>query len=102
MIRHELTSSTLRFYEVESDNPFQQYDAICTLIWEAKDIIWIKGLHGILSRKLLRELVKFFVDNSIITVKAHRADGHSIPFMSKIDDHMELSVSDVKTKLRLV
>lgn len=79
-----------------------QYDAICTIVWETQKTIWIKGLHGTLSRKLLRELVKFFIDNSITTVKAHRAGGHSIPFMAKIDDHMELSVDDVASKLRLV
>ena len=97
MIRHELQISHLRFYKTESTDPFQTYDAICTIVWEKPDVIWIKGFHGQLSRQLLRELVKFFVDNKITKVKAHRSLSKNLPFIAFRDgEYTEMLVEDMK------
>lgn len=78
-IRHEPTTSTLRFYERPSDEPTPQYDAVCTVVWETPRVIWIRGLHGALSRRLLRELLLWLVQNRIETVKAHRDQTRKLP-----------------------
>lgn len=100
MIRHELTSSILRFYPLECLDPFEPYVGICTLLWESPSTVWIKGMHGTISRAHLRELMVFCTDLQIETLKAHRANGHLLPFMRLAPDgHMELSVSQVVAKL---
>lgn len=99
MIRHELTASVLRFYALDSLDPFEPYVGICTLLWENPTTVWIKGMHGAISRMHLRELMVFCTEQRIETIKAHRAGGHVLPFMRLVDDHMELSVSTVVAKL---
>lgn len=86
MIRHEPLTAALRFYERDSDLPTPPYDAICTVVWETRNTIWIRGLHGEMSRKLLRELLEWFIDNGVCTVRAHRDSAHSLPFARTQDD----------------
>lgn len=96
MIRHSKLTSLLRFYDCdESDDPFLPYVAVCNIIWESAQTVWVQGMHGKLSRKLLREFLKFCVDNQIITVKAFRAPNHLLPLMHEVDDHYEITVDDL-------
>lgn len=99
MIRHEILTSTLRFYDVETDNVFEPYVAICTIQWETKSIIWIKGMHGTLTRAHLREFLEFCVANGVETVKAYRATGHTLPFMKHVGKHMELDIAEIMARL---
>lgn len=99
MIRHEVLTSTLRFYNVESDEPFEPYVAICTIQWETGSIIWIKGMHGTITRAHLREFVDFCVKHKVEKVKAYRSAGHTLPFMKPVGMHMELDIADVVARL---
>lgn len=95
MIRHEILTSTLRFYKDETDNPYEPYIAICTIQWENPNCIWVRGLHGTITRTQLKEFIKFCVENNIATVKAYRAQGHVIPLMKEVDGRLELNVAKV-------
>lgn len=99
MIRHDPMITTIRFYDVETEDPFYPYVAICTLVWESPSVIWVKGLHGDLSRKLLREFLIFLVDNKVKTVKAHRASGKTLPFIVfRENEYTEISVDALAEK----
>lgn len=96
MIKEEIQLSILRFYDTETTDPYQPYIAICTVIWETKDIIWIKGLHGNLSRKLLRQLVQFLEEKNVRLIKTHRAASKTLPFISRREgEYAEILVSDL-------
>ena len=99
MIRHEVLTSTLRFYNSESEDAFEPYVAICTIQWETANVIWIKGMHGSITRAHLREFLDFCIANKVETVKAYRSSGHTLPFMKHVDLHMELNVSEVMARL---
>jgi hypothetical protein len=99
MIRHELQISQIRFYNIESDDPFFPFDAICSLVWETKDTVWVKGFHGKLSRQTLREFLQFLIDNDIKTVKAFRSVQKTLPgIIFRKDNFTELSVDDLARK----
>lgn len=93
MIKQEITTSILRFYSEDTDNLFEPFVGVCTLLWETSTVVWIKGLHGTISRKHLRELISFCVANNIETLKAYREPGRAIPFMEPVGNHFELSVN---------
>lgn len=96
MIRHELTTSIVRFYNSKSDDPFHPHDAICTLVWEESNVVWVKGLNGSMSRSVMREFVQFLHDQGVDTIKAHRDPGRTIPFISsKNGDHVEVKIADI-------
>lgn len=99
MIRHEILTSTLRFYNVDSKEAFEPYVAICTIQWENINIIWIKGMHGTITRAHLREFLDFCVANKVEKVKAYRSAGHTLPFMKQVGLHMELDVKDTMERL---
>ena len=100
MLRHELQTSILRFYTTESDDPFAQYDAVCTIIWESPDVVWIRGMHGTISRKTICELVCFLADNNVKLAKAHRSAGRTLPFVTARDDHtIEMDVNAAIKKI---
>lgn len=101
MIRHELQITQLRFYNEDSDNPFQPYDAICSIVWESPKVIWIRGFHGTLTRKLLRELFQWVLSNGIEKIKAHRASGKTLPFLrhgSRGAEYSEIDVNAIRDK----
>jgi hypothetical protein len=100
MIRHELVTSILRFYAYDSNDLFEPYGAVCTLLWESTSVVWIQGFHGKVSRSQLRELMNFCEKNKIQRIKAHRSPGHRIPFMEEVGDHLELDVNRVLTIFR--
>ena len=96
MIRHEVQISTIRFYNTDSDDPFAPYDAICSLAWETPSTVWVKGLHGDLTRKTMKDLLKFFIDNGVHTLKAHRATGRTLPGLTVRDGtYAEVDVADL-------
>lgn len=82
MIRHDEIVSHLRFYSQYSDDPYPPYDAICTVIWESKDVIWVKGLQGKMTLTLWRELAGWLIEKGIKLVKLERAENHTMPFAS--------------------
>lgn len=83
MIRHQVLdnpASVLRLYRVESDDAMPPIDAVCTLEWEDAATVWCWAFKGDLTRGMLRELVDWFLEHGIVTVKAHRDSAHSLPF----------------------
>ena len=100
MIRHELQTSVIRFYNSDSSYDFADYDAICTLIWETSEVVWIKGLHGNLNYKLLREFIQLIDSLGAKTIKAYRADNRKVPFTAKRNGN--LVEIDVATIMRRV
>lgn len=95
MLRHNVTTSILRFYESDEPSDFEEYCAVCSVIWESDDTIWLQGFHGQVTRKHLRKLLKFFVDNKIKTVKAYRAPKHLLPLSKQVQDHFEINVKEL-------
>ena len=79
MIRHALTVSELRIFDAEDPAPMAEYDASCLVVWETPSVIWLRMLRGGLSRKMLRSLLTWLVEQRIEVVKAHRAHGHVLP-----------------------
>lgn len=99
MIRHETTTSVLRFYEQASDLATPPFDAICTVLWETPRTVWLKGFHGQLSRGLLRALLEWLIDNHIQTVKAHRDSAHGLPFARpQPDGSVLIDVADLSDR----
>lgn len=102
MIRHKNVVTMLRFYEIDPEpNESPPYDAVCTLVWENDNTIWIQGLHGKLTRKLLREFLKFCYKNDVHKIKAYRSLGHSLPLMIEVDNHLEISVESLVERFGL-
>lgn len=100
MIRLEPAASILRFYPEDTDDPLANYTASCTLVYESASVVWVKGLVGELSRKNLRELLRFFIDNNICLVKTIRASG-SLPYATKVDgNYCELDLTSDIIKFR--
>lgn len=99
MLRHSPVTSIIRFYDCEqSDDPFEPYVAVCTLIWENNSTVWVQGLHGKMSRKLFREFLSFCVDNGVKTIKAYRSPNHQLPLMKEVGDHLEISVDELVSR----
>lgn len=92
MIRHDLVTSALRFYASDTPGPFEPYVAICTLLWETDRIVWIVGMHGAMSRQMIRQLVQFLNTAGVALAKAHRHPLHRLPFGVDVDDHVEMDV----------
>ena len=100
MIRHELLTSTIRFYIEASDDPFAQYDMVCTIVWETPNTVWLRAMHGTMTRKLLREFVQFLVDNKVKTVRAHRSMEGTLPFTTARTEHnIEIDVDAAYAKM---
>lgn len=88
MIRSEPLISTVRFYNNDSDDKYADFDAICTLFWESSDTVWVKGMHGDINLKLIREFAEYLNANGVKTIKAFRADNRRLPFTSKRNGNM--------------
>mgnify|MGYP000157837590 CR=1 FL=1 len=100
MIRHELTTSIVRFYREESNDPFQPHDAICTLVWESPTTVMVKGLNGSLSRHLIREFIEFLDSEGVTVIKAFRDPHRTLPFIRvRCGDYVEIHLDDVKNYL---
>ena len=95
MIRHEVVVSQLRFYNEESSETYPPYDAICTVVWESKEVIWVKGLHGKLNLSLYKEFANWVIQCGIKLVKLERAGNHTMPFASyNSGNYYEVSIDD--------
>jgi hypothetical protein len=86
MIRHSLTVTELRLFEADNPPLGADYDASCLLVWLTATVVEIRLLRGGLSRKLLRELLAWLVDQRIETVQAHRSGGHVLPMAKRQAD----------------
>lgn len=100
MIRHEHTHTILRFYPEFTDDPYAPYVAVCTLVWETPQTVWIHGLHGTITRRSFRQLADFCVVHGITTVKAHRHPTRKLPCGVPVGDHIEIRVADVVGRSR--
>lgn len=84
-IRHCAITQELRFFE--SDNPadWAEFDAFCILQHWRPGLACLRGLHGQLSRKLLRQLAATLLDQGITIIYADRAPHRKLPIATKID-----------------
>lgn len=82
MIRDEPLTSTVRFYDNDDAGLFDDFDAVCTLFWETPETVWVKGLHGTLNMKLMRQLISYLHSKGVKTIKAYRAENRKLPFTS--------------------
>lgn len=101
MLRYEPVSGILRFYPKDVDPRAETavYEASCTVVWEAPEIIWIKGLSGKFTKHHMLELIRFVLDNSIKKVKSYRNSG-SLPFATFTEGrYCEIDVPTVLPKV---
>lgn len=79
-IKHEITNSIVRFYEVEPQpNTLPSYSAVCSVFWDNPKRVWVYGLHGKLTRGALRELVRLFRGLGVEEICANRSGAHQLP-----------------------
>lgn len=98
MVREEHIVSLLRFYDVDTDDPFATYAAQCTLMWESPTVVWVKGLTGKFSRRALRDFIGYVKHKGIKKIKSYRSSG-ILPFSTYVDDnYCEIDVDAVKPK----
>lgn len=95
-------TSTLRFYEAESGDPFQPYDAVCTVIWESPSVVLIRALHGRFTVPLMRDLCRFLLDNHVQTVRAMRDGSRRLP-MGEVqpDGHTLIDVAEFAERFKV-
>jgi len=79
MLRHEISTSIIRIYTDDDAEWGSPYVAVLTLLWETPTIVEIIGFHGEMTHKLNLEILQFFLDKGIETVKASRHGGHKLP-----------------------
>lgn len=82
-ISHEL--SIIRFYD-EAEEGMVPYAAVATVFWESADTIWIKAMHGTITRRMLRELVNELAQQGVRYIKAKREEGRQLPLGVLQDD----------------
>lgn len=99
MIRHTPTLSELRFFEAANPPPMAPFDACCLVVWETERVIWLRMLHGRLTRKLMRELLAWLVERRVDVVRSHRATGHVLPLaVERPDGTWETKVADLAAR----
>jgi hypothetical protein len=97
MIRHAVTLSELRFFDADEPAPMAPFDACCLVMWESERVVWLRMMHGRMSRKLIRQLVAWMADHGVELVCAHRAQGHVLPLARQREDGhgLEVRVADL-------
>lgn len=96
MLRHETVMSILRFYKEEVPSNYADYCAVCNVVWETEEVIWLKGFHGEMQRKHFRHLLKWLIDNKIKSVKAYRSPKHILPLaVDHPGGYFEIRVQDL-------
>lgn len=103
MIHHEVQVSILRMFAdddaVVGEDP---YDAIMTLVWLDEHTVYAKGLHGKLTRRVASELARKLIAMGVKVVKAHRAEGHSLPGAVCVgENEYELDLQALAARLKL-
>ena len=68
-----------RVYDCVEPEPMAPYCATFVLEWQGPREVWIKGMHGRLTRHTLREIVAKLVEIGAHTVLAQRAEGRVLP-----------------------
>lgn len=94
MIRTEPVATIVRFYETQTDDPYADCCATCTILWESTTVVWIKALNGKITRKHIFELVHWLISQGATTVKATRAGGKRLPFSKDVGDYQEILIAD--------
>lgn len=92
MIRSEPIASIIRFYEAQTDDPFADYSATCTVVWETSDVVWVKALSGKITRKQIIELAEWLISQGVTLVKASRAHGKRLPFSTDRGYYQEIDL----------
>lgn len=100
MIRDEPLTSTVRFYDNDNADSFADFDAVCTLFWETPQIVWVKGLHGNLNMKLMRQFISYLHSKGVKTIKAYRAGNRRLPFTSNRDGNLvQIDIDNIIKRL---
>lgn len=92
MIAHEPVSAILRIGDGDPADPYREFTAVCTLVYESASVAWVKALMGQLTRSQLRELLDWCNTQGLVTLKAMRAPGHQLPGFKAVGAHLELDV----------
>lgn len=99
MIRSEPIATIIRFYEAPTDDPFADYTATCTVVWEAPGVVWIKALSGRITRKQIVELAEWLITQGVTLVKASRAHGKRLPFSTDRGHYQEIDLQNFTERL---
>ena len=99
MIRSVPVAEIIRFYEVETDDPYADYVAVCTIVWETKDIVWIKAMNGRISKSHLIELANWLIARGVKKARASRVRGKRLPFSSDGGEYQEIVLDRVLERL---
>lgn len=99
MIRSEPVAYIIRFYKQESDDPFADYHASCTVVWENHEEVWIKALNGDITRRQIVELAQWLIGQGVKKAKASRVHGKKLPFSDDKGSHQEFALEKVLAKL---
>lgn len=94
---------SMRAYAEATTDPFAPYVGIASLAWESPTVIWIRGMHGAVTRAHLRDLCRFCLARGIQTIKAHRDSARRLPFGERdpIDGHVEISVAEAAARYKV-
>jgi hypothetical protein len=57
-------------------------------MWETPHVVWVTGLHGVITRRLLAELIQFLSANNVHQIKAYRAPGRNLPMSELIGPNL--------------
>lgn len=69
----------VRLYDCAEPGERGQFCAVCVLEWADPRTLWVKGLHGRLTRLMMRELVQLIVTLGASMVLAYRTEGKGLP-----------------------
>jgi len=100
MIRSEPIAHIIRFYKEETDDPFADYNAVCTIVWENNTEVWVKALNGNFTRKQLDELVLWLNSQGVEKAKATRAHGKKLPYSEDKGTYQEFIIKDIVARIK--
>ena len=86
VVRHTPVISELRLFESDAPGHMAPFDACCSVVWETPTVAWVRMLHGRLTLRMAQQLLDFFVERGVKTLRATRADGRILPGGKARDD----------------
>lgn len=101
MVRNEpiplgVPTSTLRFYVDDKADSFAEFDAVGTAIWLPNHTVKLVGMHGDLTRLLLRDLLRLLHAEGVELIHARRTGKHFLPLGRVLPNgDIELVVADL-------